>query len=52
MASPSLEPKPGNTVSLFLIGEAYQELKSVFDKLVEGADPGYANVSGTPFRAL
>lgn len=39
MASPTLEPKQGNTVSLFLIGEAYAELKAAFDKLAEGADP-------------
>ena len=39
MASPILEPKPGNTVSLFLTSDSYQELKSVFDKLAEGADP-------------
>ena len=39
MASPILEPIPGNTLSLFLVGESYQELKSIFDKLPEGADP-------------
>ncbi|QMW04856.1 VOC family protein [Spirosoma foliorum] len=38
MASPILEPKSGNTVSLFLIGDSYQELKSVYAKLAEGAD--------------
>ncbi|WP_460675041.1 VOC family protein [Larkinella ripae] len=38
MASPILEPKLGNTVSLYLVGESYHELKAVFDNLAEGAD--------------
>lgn len=38
MASPAFEPKQGNTFALFVIGETYDELKEVFDKLVEGAD--------------
>lgn len=38
MASPALEPKPGNTFSIYLTGEAYEELKPVFDKLAIGAD--------------
>ncbi|MVM34775.1 VOC family protein [Spirosoma sp. HMF4905] len=38
MASPTLEPKPGNTFSIYVVGEAYDELKTVFDKLAEGAD--------------
>jgi PhnB protein len=37
MASPMLEPKPGNMSAIFIIGGAYDELKSVFDKLSEGA---------------
>lgn len=41
MAFLNLEYKPGNTISLFLTGISYQELESVFDKLAEGADPGY-----------
>lgn len=38
MASPMLEPKPGNTFAIYLTGETYGELKPVFDKLSAGAD--------------
>jgi PhnB protein len=38
MASPALEPKQGNTFSIYLTGETYDELKPVFDKLAIGAD--------------
>jgi PhnB protein len=38
MASPRLEPVQGNTFSIYLTGETYDELKSVFDKLSVGAD--------------
>jgi PhnB protein len=38
MASPTLEPKPGNMMSLYLVGETYDELKTIFDKLAAGAD--------------
>lgn len=38
MASPTLEPRQGNTFSIFVIGGTYKELKTVFDKLSEGAD--------------
>jgi PhnB protein len=38
MASPRLEPKQGNTFSIYLIGETYDELKTVFDKLAVDAD--------------
>ncbi len=37
LASPALEPIPGNTYAIFLIGGAYEELRTVFDKLKEGA---------------
>ena len=37
MASPALEPILGNMFSVFVIGETYEELKNVFDKLAEGA---------------
>ena len=37
MASPALEPILGNMFSMFVIGETYEELKSVFYKLAEGA---------------
>jgi PhnB protein len=38
MASPTLKPKPGNTFSIYLVGETYAELKTVFDKLAAAAD--------------
>jgi PhnB protein len=38
MASPTLEPKQGNTFGIFVIGVTYDELKTVFDKLAEEAD--------------
>lgn len=38
MASPALEPKQGNTFSIFIIGKTYNELKIVFDKLAVEAD--------------
>jgi PhnB protein len=31
-------PKQGNTLSIYLVGEGYDELKTVFDKLSVGAD--------------
>lgn len=36
MASPEFEPKQGNTYAIFVIGESYDELKVVFDKLKDG----------------
>jgi PhnB protein len=38
MASPTLEPKQGNTFSIYLTGETYDELKPAFDKLAVEAD--------------
>jgi PhnB protein len=38
MASPAFEPKQGNTFALFVVGETYDELKTIFDKLAEGAE--------------
>jgi PhnB protein len=38
MASPLLEPKQGNTFSIYITGQTYNELKSAFDKLAIGAD--------------
>ena len=37
MASPALEPKQGNTYAIFVTGGTYDELKTVFDKLADGA---------------
>lgn len=38
MASPSFDPIQGNTFAIFVMGGAYQELKTVFDKLAQGAE--------------
>ncbi len=38
MAAPQYEPKRGDTVAIFVLGEGYDELKAVFDKLSEGAE--------------
>lgn len=38
MAAPAFESKPGNTFALFVIGGSHDELKTVFDKLADGAD--------------
>lgn len=38
MASPTYEPKQGDTYAIFVIGGAYDELKAVFDKLAEGTE--------------
>jgi PhnB protein len=32
-------PNPGNTVAIYLNGGTYSQLRDVFDKLSEGADP-------------
>lgn len=34
----TLMPKQGNTFSIFVVGGTYSELKTIFDKLAEGAD--------------
>jgi PhnB protein len=36
MASPSFDPIQGNTTAIFVIGNTYEELKVVFDKLKDG----------------
>ena len=38
MAAPALNPLRGNMSALFIVGEAYAELKAVFDKLARGAE--------------
>jgi PhnB protein len=38
MASPSFEPKQGNTSAIFVVGGKYDELRVVFDKLADGAE--------------
>lgn len=37
MAAPAYEPKYGDTFAIFVLGEGYDELKAVFDKLSDGA---------------
>jgi PhnB protein len=37
MAAPMRLPHQGNTMSIFVIGESYNELKIIFDKLRQGA---------------
>ncbi len=37
MASPAYEPVQGDTVAIFMVGQAYDELKTAFDKLAQGA---------------
>jgi PhnB protein len=37
MAAPDYTYDPGNNFSIFVIGQGYDELKSVFDKLAVGA---------------
>ncbi len=36
MASPEFDPVQGNTTAIFVIGEQYDELKTVFDRLRDG----------------
>ena len=36
MASPDFDPVQGNTYAIFVIGETYDELKTIFDKLRDG----------------
>ncbi len=38
MASPAYNPKLGDTTAIFVISDNYDELKTVFDKLAEGAE--------------
>lgn len=35
---PNRTPKPGNTVCMYLSGGTFQELKTLFDKLSDGAE--------------
>jgi PhnB protein len=50
MASPNFNPIQGNTYAIFVIGGAYQELKTVFDRLAEGAEKSrYQDLHDMPF---
>ena len=43
-------PKQGNTFSIFIIGGTYNELKTVFDKLAEGASKeSFIELNNMPF---
>lgn len=37
MAAPEYLPTQGDTFSIFIIGQGYDELKTIFDKLAQGA---------------
>ena len=39
MASPAFEPIQGNMSAVFVLGGTYAELKVVFDRLADGANP-------------
>jgi len=44
------EPKQGNMMNIFIIGEAYDELRSVFDKLADGASKDFfVDLKDMPF---
>lgn len=50
MAAPERLPQPGNTFAIFIIGEGYDELKAVFDKLAAGAQKdGFQDLHNLPF---
>ena len=36
MASPEFDPVQGNTYAIFVVGNTYDELKTIFDKLRDG----------------
>ena len=38
MASPDFDPLQGNTYAIFVLGNSYDELKPIFDKLKEDAE--------------
>jgi len=43
-------PKHGNTFSIFVVGGTYSELKTVFDKLAEGASTeSFIELNNMPF---
>ena len=47
-----LQPKPGNTFSIFITGDSVDELKTLFSKLAEGADKDtrtYMELRDMPF---
>jgi PhnB protein len=50
MASPEFDPLQGNTTAIFVIGDAYDELKVVFDKLSVGCEKSrFQELHNLPF---
>jgi PhnB protein len=50
MASPAFDPIQGNTFAIFVTGNFYDELKTIFDKLSEGADKNrFQDLHDMPF---
>jgi PhnB protein len=49
---PIRHPDRGNTVCVFITGASYEELKTLFDRLAEGADPALLDaLRDLPFGA-
>jgi PhnB protein len=52
MASPTLEPKQGNTFAIFVTGGTFAELKAVFERLAEEANKEwFQELHDMPFGA-
>lgn len=50
MASPALDPKPGNMSAIYVVATEYAELRAVFDKLSRGAQSGqFQDLRQMPF---
>jgi PhnB protein len=50
MAAPALEPILGNMSAIFVVGSGYDELRTVFDKLANGANQErFQNLHAMPF---
>lgn len=50
MASPALDPILGNMSALFVLGGDYDELRTIFDKLAEGAEKArFQDLHDMPF---
>ena len=50
MAAPAYEPQYGDIFAIFVVGEGYEELKAVFDKLSQGAQKDrFQDLHNMPF---
>ncbi len=50
MASPVFDPIQGNTFAIFMTGDSYSDLKTIFDKLSHGADKNrFQDLHDMPF---